>query len=265
LPGDPLQGDGVHIGKSGISGDAAGVLMKVSDLITIIREDYCRDTNTKRPEWTDASLIRKFDAAQKQACNRANLLFDDTTTAYTRITLVSGRASYDIDPRVTTIEGVIFDGDKLTQKTQEELDRTQPTWRTDTGMLNKTVYFVIRGRKIRFNYVPDATDAGEVITLEVYRLPDEDIKSTSQEPELPEENHRDLIYWVLHENYRKQDADDFNQEKSDYFLGRFTEIFGPFVPARVRQHQMENPRSTTVRPTAYTSGRGVVTDFDYDL
>lgn len=238
--------------------------MKIADLVTIVREDYCRDMNTKRPEWTDASLIRKFDAAQKQACNRANLIFDDTTPSYTRITLVSGKSSYDIDPRVTSIDTVIFNGDKLDQKTPEELDRLQPTWRTDTGLLNKTVYYVIRGRKIRFNYVPDATDAGGLVTMELYRLPDEDITKESQEPEIPEENHRDLIYWVLHENYRKQDADDFNQEKSDYFLGRFTEIFGPFVSARVRQHQMENPRSTVIRPIAYAKSSKVSYDFDRD-
>lgn len=239
--------------------------MRISELITIVREDYTEDTNSDNYLWSDASLLRKFNEAQKQACNRTNLLFDDTTSSYCRITLVSSKSTYTIDPKITVIENIIFDGDKLVQKTAEELDKLQPTWRTDTGMLNKVVYFTIRGRSIRFNYVPDATDSGEVITLEVYRLPDVNLLSTSQEPEIPEENHRDLIYWVLHECYKKQDVDTFNQEKSDYYRARFEEIFGNYVPARVRQHQMENPRTTTIRPIAYTHSSKVVQDFDLDV
>jgi hypothetical protein len=238
--------------------------MQISSLITIVREDYLDDTSTQKPEWSPASLLRKFTEAERQACNRANLIYDNTTTQYTRITLVSGRASYTIDPKVTVIENVIFDGNVLVKKTQDDIEKLQPTWRTDTGMLDQTVYYFIKGRKLIFSRIPDATDAGEVVTLEIYRLPDVDITSTAQEPEIPEENHRDLIYWVLHESYRKQDADDFNQEKSDYFRGRFEEIFGPYVPAKVRQHQFENPRSTTVRPVAYATSSTTVSDFDYD-
>lgn len=236
--------------------------MQVSTLFTTIREDYTEDTNSQSYLWSDASLLRKFTEAERQACNRADLIFDDSTVQYTQITLISGQASYTIDPKVTKIVQVRFDGNVLAQKTPEELDSLQSTWRTDTGMLDKTVYYTIKGRKIRFNYIPDATDAGEIVYLDVYRLPDEDITSTSQEPEIPEENHRDLIWWVLHECYEKRDVDSFDTNKSLEYLAKFDQIFGPPVSSRVRQHQFEQPRSLTLRPVQYTTST-VAVDTDW--
>jgi len=235
----------------------------LSSLIATVREDYLDDTNVNMPGWTDTSLFRKFTEAERQACNRANLIYDDSTLAYARITLVSGTASYTIDPKVTVVENIIFDGDIVIKKTREEMDRLQPTWRTDTGMTGKVIYAVITGNKLRFNYIPNATDAGLYVYLEIYRLPVDDLTNGSQEPEIPQEYHRDLIYWVLHESYKKQDTDTFDQEKSDYYLSRFNQIFGDPVSAKVRQHQFENPRSTTTRPIAYTAKTRTVSDFDY--
>ncbi len=225
--------------------------MLASAFITTLREDYLADTATPYL-WDDGSLLRKLTEAERQVCNRADLIYDDSTLAYTRITLVSGQASYSIDPLVTVVENILFAGNYVIKKSKEDMDALSATWRTDTGMAGKTVYAVIAGRKLRFSPLPDATDAGGYVYLETYRLPADAITSTSQEPEIPEENHRDLIYWVLHECYKKQDADTFNQEKSDYFLARFNQIFGEPVSAKVRQHQFESPRSLILAPSSYT-------------
>ncbi|MDD4995781.1 MAG: hypothetical protein PHW53_04960 [Patescibacteria group bacterium] len=225
--------------------------MLASSLITTIREDYLNDA-TAEYLWSDANLLRKLTEAERQSCNRADLIYDDSTTAYTRITLVNGQASYNIDPIVTVVENIIFDNNYVIKKAKEDMDAISATWRTDSGMAGKTVYAVISGRKLRISPVPDATDAGGYVYLETYRLPADAITSTSQEPEIPEENHRDLIYWMLHECYKKQDADTFNQEKSDYYLARFNQIFGEPVSAKVRQHQFESPRSLILGPASYT-------------
>jgi hypothetical protein len=235
--------------------------MQVSDILETARADYLNDTALDYL-WDADSMLRKINEAQRQACNRANLIYDDSTPAYTRITLVAGQASYPLHPKLTVIENIILNGVIITKKTKENLDTQIPTWRTDSGMLNKEVYAVIKGRTLRFTPIPDATDAGGIVTLETYRLPAEDMMSLSDDPEIPEENHRDLIYWVLHEAYKKTDADTFNQDKSDYFLGRFNEIFGPYVPARVRQHQFENPKSLEFRPAHVTLNDYASTEFE---
>ena len=225
--------------------------MLVKDIIESARLDYLDDL-ADPPNWDDDSLLRKINEAQRQACNRANLIYDDATPKYTRITLVSGKAGYPLNPKLTVIEDIILNGKRIRKKTKENLDSQVPWWRTDSGMLNKETYCLIQGRTLRFTPIPDAVDAGAIVYLETYRLPDEDLMTLSDEPEIPEENHRDLIYWVLHECYKKQDSDSFNQEKSDYYLQRFNEIFGPYVTARVRQHQFENPTSLELRPRHVT-------------
>lgn len=227
--------------------------MLIKDLIETVRCDYLEDTNADKYLWSDHSLLRKFSEAERQACNRGNLIYDDSTPQYTQIKLVNGKASYAFDSKLTIIENIFINGTEVIRKSKDELSLYSPTWRTDTGMLGKTVMAVISGRTIRFTPEPDAIDAGTIVTLEVYRLPDAEIISMHQEPEIPAENHRDLIYWVLHECYKKQDADSFNQEKSDYYLKRFNEIFGDYVSAKVRAHQFEEPRNRIIlRPTPYT-------------
>jgi len=128
--------------------------MQISELITTIREDYLDDTDTTKPGWSDASLLRKFTEAERQSCNRANLIYDNSNNYYTRMALISGTASYTIDPKITAIENIIFEGNVVVKKTREEMDRLQPTWRTDAGMAGKVVYAIITGKKLRFNYVP---------------------------------------------------------------------------------------------------------------
>lgn len=238
--------------------------MQVSDIINSARSDYLYDPVADYL-WDEAGMLRKINEAQRQACNRANLIYDDSTPEYTRLTLVDGQASYPFSPKLTVIENIILDGHIIPKKTQENLDTQVPTWRTDSGMLNKDIYAVIKGRSLRFTPIPDATDAGSIVYLETYRLPAEDLMTLGDDPEIPEENHRDLIYWVLHECYKKTDVDTFNQDKSDYFLGRFNEIFGSYVPARVRQHQFENPASLEFRPrNVRRNDFSFYTDHDHD-
>lgn len=223
--------------------------MRVNQLIEIIREDYLDDVE-QGYLWSDDSLLRKITQAEVEACNRAKLLFDDSTASYTQIELVAGQASYPFSEKLTSIESIIFGGNVIAKKNKEELDLTVPTWRTDSGMAGMTVYAVVSGRSIRFTPIPDADDAGGIVYLEVYRLPIKSSYNENDTLEIPQEFHYALIYWVLHECYKKQDADTFNQEKSDYYLMRFNQFFGEPVTAKVRQHQFESDKSLMLRPVS---------------
>jgi len=225
--------------------------MKASEIILTVREDYTEDT-VKPYLFSDESLLRKLTEAERQVCNRGNYLFDDSNPEYTRINLIDGFQSYQLSTKVTVVEKVIFDGVPLVKKTKEELDRDYSTWRTDTTLTGNTVYYAISGKTIYFSRIPDSTDDGKIVYLEVYRLPDENIKTENQEFEIPEEYHRDLIWWVLYECYQKSDIDIFDKDKALQYLDIFNVIFGPPVSARVRQHQFESPRSMTLRPSTAT-------------
>jgi len=260
----------------------------ITSLIDIVRTDYLDDAIASYL-WSDAFMYRSFCEAERQACNRANLIFDDTIT----INLTDGVSSYALSQKINVLQYVGIGGVQATHKSQEELERTTPAWRTKTGITSETPQYVIRGRTIRFiptptasldaTYIQDtaptdgtdgdtwydtttstlykqissawvATPAATLATatLEVYRNPTADTVTGSYEPEIPDENNRDLIYWVLHEAYSKQDADTEKQSKSQYYLQRFTDIFGEYVPAKVRINQLEQDKTLTFRPIAYT-------------
>lgn len=277
--------------------------MTVQELLTIIREDYL-DDSAESYLWSDAQLLRYLAEAEHQACNRANLIYDDTTPEIARISLINNKATYPISQLINVVESANIDGTACIKLAFHELERTRPSWRTESGITNKTVNYIIRGRSIRlvpyptasidatfiqataptsgmvandtwynttdellYKYVSSTWTATAnaslgVLTLEVYRNPMERISSTSSEFEIPEEYQRDLIYWVLHEAYKKQDADTFSQEKSDYYLARFIQVFGDYVPAKVRVNQMENPRSITIRPFGYESATTQILEDD---
>ena len=233
--------------------------MEITDLITVLREDYLDDTFSgwetateaeKNDQflWTDAFLLRSLTEAQRQACNRTDFLFDDSTFS---VTLVSGNPSYNIDKRITFIDEVTFDGAKVAHKSREEFQRLHPTWRVDTGMTDKSTEYIMRGHKLRIYPIPDAVDAGKLLTFDVYRLPLENISSTRDALEIPDEYHRDLIWWVLYEAYSKQDADGYDKTRAHQYLAQFEQAFGTYVPSGVRLNQMQENQSLTIRPVNY--------------
>ena len=220
--------------------------MNVWDLETVIREDYLHDI---RPDflWSKAFILRALNESVRQACNRTNFLFDDTVS----ITLVNGTASYPISQLTTQIEYVEFENKEVEHISKHDIQRKDPEWRTRTVMTDKVVHYMMRGRTLTFIPSPALVDDGKIVNLEVFRLPLLPLVDDTDTPEIPEEFHRDLIYWVLHEAYKKRDADAYNQEKSDYYLARFTEIFGEYVSSEVRLNKLEQARSLHLMPTAY--------------
>lgn len=236
--------------------------MEVSELITILREDYLDDTfngwetatEAEKADqflWSDSFLLRSLTEAQRQACNRTDFLFDDDGTF--NVTLVAGSPTYQLDRNITFIEQVTFDETDVAHMSKEEFQAKYPKWRTDTGMTGKLCSYVMRGHKLRIYPIPDATDAGKTLSIDVYHLPVETIASTSDELSIPSEYHRDLIWWVLYECYSKQDADGYDPKRAETYLANFNASFGQYVPSEVRLNQLQESQSLRPRPINYLS------------
>ena len=236
--------------------------MEISELITIIREDYLDDTfsgwesasDAEKADqflWTDASLLRYLTEAQRQACNRTDFLYDDESFS---ITLVAGSPTYPISNLITRIEQVSFAEKTVAHVSKAQLQKEHPRWRTDSGIGTLDAKYTIRSRKLRMYPIPDAADAGGIVYLETYRLPLESITSASDELEIPDEYHRDLIWWVLYEAYSKQDADGYDKERGLMYLSQFEQVFGPVIDSRVRTHQLQEDSSATFAGVDYNSG-----------
>jgi len=234
--------------------------MELSEMITIIREDYLDDTfsgwqsasDAEKEDqflWSDSALLRYITEAQRQACNRTDFLFDDTTFS---ITLVVGTHTYAINNKITFIENIDFDANKkVTHRSVEEVKRNNTDWRTASGMTGNDLVYTVRGRKMRVYPIPDAVDAGKVLTLDTFRLPLEPLTSVGDDLEIPDEYHRDLVWWVLYEAYSKQDADGYDKDKGLGYLAQFNQAFGEYVPSEVRLNQLQEDSSLRTRAIDY--------------
>lgn len=226
--------------------------MTFDDLILIMRQDYLDDAEVPYL-WLDVELLRYLREAEKQACTRGNLLFDNTTAEVCSIALSNGVQSYVLSSKLTQITDVFWNGNRLTHKAYENMDEVFPTWRVadSSGMQNKELFYVIQGRNISIAPIPNAADALlGALKIEGYRLPISDVATS---PEILEEFHHDLVYYALYKAYSKNDSDTKAEIKAKQYLDYFDMIFGPEVTARVRQHQFEQPRRGYIRPTASLS------------
>lgn len=234
--------------------------MDVSELVEIIREDYLDDvfagwqdaTDAEKDDqfiWSDRALLRYITEAQRQACNRTDFLYDDTSEI-TEITLQAGVRDYVFSTKINAIEEVVFDDKIVEHISKEDRDRRYKTWRTDTGMTDKPVQYIIRGRKMFFHPMPDAVDAGKIVNLSIWHQPLDAIEAIDDELVIPEEFHRDLVWWVLYEAYSKQDADGYDKEKGLGYLAQFNQVFGEYVPSEVRLNQLQEPETLFVRPVS---------------
>lgn len=248
-------------------------MMNVSELIAIIREDFLNDTFTgwesatdddKEDQliWSDKFILRALNEAQRQACNRTDFLFEDSSNI-AQVKMVEGKSTYSLSSFITFIEYARFDDVEIMQYSKDEFDRKFPLWRTETGMTGKTVSYLMRGHKFRVHPTPDIDDVDKIIWLEVYHLPLKDLSSNRDEPVINQENHRDLIWWVLGEAYGQPDAEAYDPKRSEEFYAKFTGVFGEYVSSEVRMNQLNENKVLTLRPAAYTPSM-TISDEDED-
>lgn len=240
--------------------------MEIKEIITILREDYLSDvfegwedaTDAEKNDqflWPDKALFRYLTEAERQACNRTDFLYDDTTSNIVEITLVEGQRDYAISNKITVIEGAWYNSQRIEHISVQDRDLHFPDWQTASGLGSNSLGYWVRRRKLFLTRIPDAVDAGTKIYLRVYRLPLESITSVSDEFEIPEEYQRDLIQWALYEAYMKSDADGYDKAKSDTHLVNFNQAFGQYVPSEVRLNQLQEPSRLTPRAVNYLGKR----------
>jgi hypothetical protein len=134
------------------------------------------------------------------------------------------------------------------------MQRDFPTWRTESGIGTKQPYYFMKGHKLRIYPIPDAADAGDTLLIEAWRLPDECVLTEQDDLEIPDEYHRDLMWWVLYEAFSKRDAETYDPRKAEEYLAKFNQVFGLPVSSLVRIHQLEENRTTSVNAHNYLGG-----------
>jgi hypothetical protein len=236
--------------------------MLVSDLITLVREDYLDDTlgvDTNDSLVSEESLVRFANDAQKESCRRMDMLYDQDTAAICEIDFLTDGAALALDSRIVKLERVMLDGVELTKKTEQEIKAGNAAWMTYT---NTPTSYYVKQRKIYLHPIPVVVGT---LDLAVYRLPVDEITATTDSFVIPEEFQLDLINWMLFRVYNLRDEDLYDPKNAAFYSDQFTQDFGPTVPADVRLHMLESPKTQTLRPTtgySYTNNDQSDPDFD---
>ncbi|MBZ0158397.1 MAG: hypothetical protein K8I29_19540 [Alphaproteobacteria bacterium] len=218
--------------------------MTLQEILDAARNDFLADKNTPKL-WSDDTLARYANEAEREACRRADLLIDSTTIAVCSIAVSANTASYALHGKIRRVLEAKLASQPvpLFLKTKGELDELYPEWRNETGT---PVYVIPNPTTVRLVPTPTATDT---LALEVVRLPlaDMSLEDPDATPEIPEAYHFDLIDWICHLAYSKQDAETMDLEKAKLHEARFTAKFGPRPSALSETNRVRSPRNRGMR------------------
>ncbi len=176
-------------------------------------------------EWTEYA-----NEAESEACIRANLLIDQTSSL-TSITISPGNATYAIDEKILIIRrAMMSDGtEPLVKTSRRVLDATYSDWESDTGTVRS--WLPDDTNKITLYKNPSLSGT---LGLIVSRLPLASMllaDKLTDSPEIDTQYHEGLIDWMLHRAYSKQDSETLDTGKAKLHLARFTARFGERPPA----------------------------------
>jgi hypothetical protein len=210
--------------------------MKLGELLAMVRRDELDDESTPYL-WSNDSLIEYAEDAENEACRRASLLRDATTTAICRITLVAGTASYDLDARVIRIRRARLPGKTpLAPVTTAELDERRPGWEDETG---EPTAYLTDWETGAIRLYPNPT-AVATLQLQVVRLPLAAMNDTEDTPEIHARFHRDLRHWIVKRAFSKKDSETEDLKRAALAEERFAAAFGPPLSARTEEWNARN-------------------------
>jgi hypothetical protein len=196
--------------------------------------------------WSDNELTSFINQAVNEACLRARLNVDTTTPDVALINVVAGTASYPIHQAVFQIERAFLatSAETLYPFGFSELDQLDQSWAQRSGrpkFYNLDMNHYMDGGELKHRLTINPTPIiNEKLQLTVYRLPLEDMSGDADEPDVPLVYQPDLLHWVCHLAYLKQDSEVANPKAAMEFEQRFEAAFGKRRTATVQELYRKN-------------------------
>lgn len=189
--------------------------------------------------FSDAQIASWLNEAVEEACIRASLLQEDEDAAVCTVAVTPGTASYPLHASVIDVTVASFTptgGDRIDLELTDriELDRLMPGWRTST---DDPAYLVQDDTKARI--VPTPQAAG-VLSIECVRLPLEPMSGDSDEPEIAQIHHRQLVNWALFRAFSKPDSETIDPTRAAKGESAFVTYFGIRPDAEIRKTYRAN-------------------------
>lgn len=204
--------------------------------------------------WKNDELTDFLNTAHREIAVRTSCYRDAGESEICQIRVKVGTATYEIDPRILTIEDVFLNstGSSLV-KTQLRDYRKVANTHTQTGTPTQ---YLEENRPFRLTLYPIPTVA-DTLYLTVYRLPLEAMdwasatrKSDVDEP--PEQLREALIQGALMYAYQKRDADTGDAGRQQFHAREFEKLIGAPVNYRTLENRRANANlDISIRPHGY--------------
>lgn len=221
--------------------------MKLQDLLDELRQNILNDRGTSTGDddklWSDATLVRYINEAQRRFAKRAFVIRDSRTTEVVNVTVREGVTEYDLHPAIIGVITAKIDGAQtdlirvghtvLGQYTTQNsiilpsaFELTSPAapmaFSTDETLVedDEGTTAVV---SMRVFPTPRAEDDGTVIKLRVIRMPLNDLKldQLSEVPEVPADHHMEMLDWAAYLALRIADTDAGNPKRAQDYANSF--------------------------------------------
>lgn len=194
-------------------------------------ESFDWETEDNLLLWSNADLTRYANEAENEFCHRRPIL-DSETAAICEIAVTAGTGTYTYDSRIVLIKRAKLSTETeiLKKVTTDWLDYEYQNWEAWTS---DPWYFVDDQTDQKLRIVAPPTVDG-TLGMTVGRRPIAAMAwadRASVSPEIPETHHNDLLHWILHLAYLKDDAETYDPQKSQGFANLFTAEVGPLISA----------------------------------
>lgn len=208
--------------------------MTLAEIIAEFRR--VRDDTQASYLWSDEEITNYLNDAVNEACERALLIEDRTTSAVCTISLEVGESSYPLHDSVLKVKRVVLGGRPLTETSVEKLDAGDSYWESRSGEPRE--YLLEGNIGIRFDRMP--TEAADAL-LTVYRTPLEPLSVGNMDgvPEVKAIYHMRLLPWVYRCALLKHDAETYDKDRADQQEAIFTMSFGERPDANVQRKRRD--------------------------
>lgn len=221
--------------------------MKLAELLDELRVNILNDRSDRTGGssdylWTDATLTRYINEAQRRFARKGLVIRDSKTADCCQITLVAGQKEYTLHPSVLAVISARYEDDNvdLARGGHSAFDtyRQPDSYYFDPSQLSslppgKPLAFStdetleaddngsISTVVLRTYPTPTADQAGKKLLLRVVRLPLEPLKSNNSVPEIPEDHHIEMLDWAAYLALRIVDHDAGDPARANEFRASF--------------------------------------------
>jgi hypothetical protein len=223
--------------------------MKLTDLLDELRTNILGDRSDRTSGdidvlWSDKTLIRYINEAQRRFAKRSFVLWDATTPEVVNVALVAGQVEYDLHPAIISVVSAkvansVVDLARIGHVALGEYRTDNVLTPFNASLIGTAVgapqaYATderlaedddgnLAALTLKVYPTPRIEEAGTIIKLRTVRMPLDELtpQAMSAVPELPADHHIEMLDWAAYLALRIVDQDAGNRKAADAFASSF--------------------------------------------